>query len=72
MMKRVTKEDQVAFDQMTKKRPISFSLVYKQGKKEENIPGMIEKSYTLCQWKRGQIEKEPQYKSGELIIKPNY
>ena len=73
MLKTVTKTDKAAFNGMTRKKPKSFTLIYKQGKKEENIPGYIEiVRYALCQWKRNELENEPQYKSGQLIIKSNY
>lgn len=70
MLKKIHQSDRDFFNGKPKGRAKSWSLVYTMGGKSETI--MAEKDYPLCNWKKMECGKEPQYKSGKLVIKPNY
>ena len=68
----MTQQDRKFFEEMglikSKVKTKSWSLVYRMGNREEGI--ISNKPYSLCQFKKNQLKSQPQYISGELVIKP--
>ena len=70
-MKKMSKEDKEFFQKagFIKGPAKSHNLVYLLGNKTETI--LEGKDYALCNYKKEELEKLPQYQKGQLIIKPN-